>query len=527
MRYVFEDYALDTERRELRRGPDLVSVTPQVFDLLCYLIRNRERVVSKDDLVAAIWRGRAVSDSALTTRINVARNAIGDRGTLQRLIKTLPRKGFRFVGGVSEQQQPSSASAANIGAPSTTLVLALPNKPSIAVLPLVNRGGDPRHDIFANGMTEDIITELSRFSELFVIAPNSTFHYSGKSPPLGQVGSELGVQYVVEGSIWRTRDSVRITVQLTEAATGINRWAERYDRKIEDIFAVQDEVACTIAGILSTHLNKAEAERTLLRPPRTWQAYDYYIRGSVALGRFWSSLKESDLAEARHNLDQSLAIDPKYARALAVLSRSYTTAFLNPVNAEFLNPSALNRADDLARQALEFAPDLPEALAILSNALSWKAEHDAAIAAFERALQLNPNFTNSRFPSVFVMAGEFERAIDAFAAQMRLDPFYSPLTPHWLGLAHYMLGQYSEALPLLAEGVSRAPNFLHGHIWLAATYSQLGMFSDARRETERALLVYPGYTIGYAGKRIGAVWRRSKDASHYFDGLRKAGLPEE
>src|SRR5437764_1268740 len=412
MRYVFEDYALDTERRELRRGPDLVSVTPQAFDLLCYLIRNRQRVVSKDDLTAAIWSGRIVSDSALTTRINVARNAVGDRGELQRLIKTLPRKGFRFVGEVSEERLSNSALAADIDVPSTNSVLALPSKPSVAVLPLINRSGDPQQDIFADGMTEDIITELSRFSELFVIASNSAFHYSGKSLPPGQVGRELGVQYVVEGSIWRTQGNVRITVQLTEAATGISRWAERYDRKIEDIFAVQDEVACTIAGILSTHLSKAEAERTLLKPPRTWQAYDYYVKGSVALGRFWSSLKEDDLAEARRNLDQSLTIDPQYARALAVLSRSHTTAYLNPVNAEFLNPSALDRADRLARQALEFAPDLPEALAILSNALSWKAEHDAAIAAFERALQLNPNFTNSRFPSVFVMAGEFNRAID-------------------------------------------------------------------------------------------------------------------
>jgi adenylate cyclase len=150
-------------------------------------------------------------------------------------------------------------------------------------------------------------------------------------------------------------------------------------------------------------------------------------------------------------------------------------------------------------------PDLPEGLAILSNVLAWKAEHAAAMAAFERALQINPNFTNSRFSAVFVMAGEFERAIETFATQMRLDPFYSPLTPHWLGLAYYMLGRYTVALPLLVECVSRAPNFLHGHIWLAATYSQLGKSSEARGETLKVLRIYPRYTIAGTGKRIGSV----------------------
>jgi tetratricopeptide (TPR) repeat protein len=273
-------------------------------------------------------------------------------------------------------------------------------------------------------------------------------------------------------------------------------------------------------------VQKAEADRALLKPPATWQAYEHYVRGCVALGRFWSIFRSRDLFEARRHIGQSLAFDPKYARAFAALSRSHATGFLNPVDAEFLNTSAIERAHDLVCTALELDADLPEALAILSNVLAWKAEHDAAIAAFERALQINPNFTNSRFSAVFVMAGEFERAIDMFATQMRLDPFYSPLTPHWLGLAYYMVGQYTKALPLLVECVSRAPNFLHGHIWLAATYSRLGRVSEAKVETRKVLRIYPGYTIGGTGRRIGAVWRHPRDVEHYFKGLREAGLPE-
>ena len=177
MRYLFEDYVLDTDRRELRRGTGLISLTPQVFDLLAYVIKNRELVVSKDDLIVAVWGGRIVSDSALTTRINAARSAIGDSGEQQRLIKTLPRKGFRFVGSVREGEQLVGADATNHATPPPKPSLTLPDKPSIAVLPFTNLSGDARQEYFIDGVVEDIITELSRFSELFVIARNSSFTY--------------------------------------------------------------------------------------------------------------------------------------------------------------------------------------------------------------------------------------------------------------------------------------------------------------------------------------------------------------
>jgi DNA-binding winged helix-turn-helix (wHTH) protein len=205
VRYLFEDCVLDTDRRELRRGADLLSVTPQVFDVLAYLIRNRERVVSKDDLIAVVWHGRTVSDAALTTRINVARNAIGDSGEDQRLIKTLTRKGFRFVGAVQEEREPAVSAVATAPMEASRSVLTLPNKPSIAVLPFTNLSPDPDQEYVADGIVEDMITELSRFSELFVIARNSSFQYKGKSVDVRQVGRELGVHYVLVGSITARR----------------------------------------------------------------------------------------------------------------------------------------------------------------------------------------------------------------------------------------------------------------------------------------------------------------------------------
>ena len=255
MRYLFEDYALDTDRRELSRGDDVVRLEPQALDLLEYLIRNRERVVSRDDLIASIWNGRIVSDSAMTTRINAVRCAIGDTGKAQRLIKTVPRKGIRFVGRVRE-----AAGGSDTGSQPSTSYLALPDKPSIAVLAFTNMSGDPAQDYFSDGITEDIITELSRFSELFVIARNSSFQYKGKSPDIRQVGRELGVRYILEGSIRRAGDRVRISAQLIDAATGAHRWGERYDRELKDVFAVQDDVSRAIVAILVAHVSKAEAE---------------------------------------------------------------------------------------------------------------------------------------------------------------------------------------------------------------------------------------------------------------------------
>ena len=222
MRYCFEEFAFDIDRRELHRGAEIVSITPQVFDLLEYLIRNRERVVSKDELINAVWNGRIVSDAALTTRLNAVRGAIGDTGEEQRLIKTLPRKGFRFVGQVRETREVADPNPRD--APESAL--ALPDKPSIAiaVLPFENMSGDPEQEYFADGMVEEIITALSRFKWLFVIARNSSFTYKGKAVNVKQVGRELGVRYVLEGSVRKAAGKVRIAGQLIDAVTGAHIW---------------------------------------------------------------------------------------------------------------------------------------------------------------------------------------------------------------------------------------------------------------------------------------------------------------
>jgi adenylate cyclase len=521
--YVFQDFALDTDRRELRRGDDLLSVEPKVFDLLVHLIGNRERVVSKDDLIAAVWNGRIVSESTLTSCINAARTAIGDSGEKQRFIKTLTRKGIRFVGMVREDQGREDVVLphASAGSPAS-----LPDKPSIAVLPFTNVSGDAEQEYFADGITDDIIIELSRFSELFVIARNSSFQYKGKSVDVRQVGHDLGVRYLLEGSIRRSGDRVRIGAQLVEAETGTHRWAERYDRKLEDVFAIQDEVVRAIAPVLAAHVHKAEVQRTLLKPPSAWQAHDFYLRGSESLRAYLSSYNRVELHEARRLFEHSLSIDPNYARAYVDLSYTYFTAWINRVDDDFLKPEALDQAYQLARKAVQLDSSLLVALAQLSMVLTFKRRHDEAIAEFERALDLNPNFNDWRFAVSLVYAGEPSRAINVTNALIRRDPFYVPLTASFLGLAHYMLKQYETAIAALAEAASRSPRHRPGRQWLAAAYAQVGQVERAREEAAAVMLMEPNFTIERIAKQH-CPFNRSEDAEHLFEGLRKAGLPEK
>lgn len=519
MLYLFDSYVLDTDRRELRRDADPVPLQPQVFDLLAYLIEKRDRVVSKDDLLASIWQGRIVSESTVTSRINAARGAIGDSGDQQRLIKTSPRKGIRFVGEVREQTR-TTVPGTQVAPP----VLALPDRPSIAVLPFTNMNGDSDQVYFSDGITEDIITELSRFGELFVIARNSSFQYKGKTVDIRQVGRELGVRYVMEGSIRRGGDRVRISAQLIDGVTGSHRWAERYDRKLDDIFALQVDLARTIATILAAHVHKAEIERALTKPPATYQAYEYYMRAADYSAVYNSSFSKADLHGMRRFLEKAVASDPGYARAHAALSMTYVSSWVHRWDDDCPWSDALDRAYQCATKSVLLGANVPEGHLGLGWTLLWMRQHDAAIAEFERASALNPNFTNWRYPLSLVYAGEPERAIEMLDAHMRLDPFYEPYAPSTLGLAYYLLKRYAEALPHLRACVSRAPNMPAGRKGLTATYAQLGQLDDARAQAAEVLRVEPFFTIRGAPPVM--AFKRPEDAEHVSIGLQKAGLPE-
>jgi adenylate cyclase len=513
-------FTLDLDRLCLRGPSGQADLRPKSFEVLRYLIERAGRVVTKEEMLNAIWPDVTVGDESLTQCISEVRRALSD--TDQQIIKTIPRRGYLIDVQVSPKDvavtQSSQATA------TTTSALPLPDKPSIAVLPFTNMSGDPEQEYFADGIVDDIITELSRFGELLVIARNSCFQYKGKAIDIRQVGRELGVRYVLEGSIRRSGERIRIVAQLVDADTGGHRWAERYDRKLQDIFAVQDEVVRTIVAILAAHVKKAETERSLTKTSSSWQAYDYYLHAVDSFASYMSSFSAKDLYEARRLLQHSLSIDPNYARSYCILADTHATAWNTPLDKDFLNYATLERAYEFARKAVQLDRGLPQAHASLGVVLSLRHKHDAAISEFERAIALNPNFADFRFGLTLIYGGEAMRAIEVLQAYMRLDPFYAPLASGYLGSAHYMLKQYSVALPLLQTHVSRAPNHRAGHVWLAAAYARLCQFEEAGAAAAEVLRLQPNYTIEDTQRKI-SKFKHGRDDAHFFDGIRKAGLP--
>ena len=324
VQFVFAEHTLDIDRRELRRGAEPIAVEPQVLDLLIYVLQNRNRVVTKDDLIASIWGGRIVSDATLTSRIYAARKAVGDDGHGQKLIRTIARKGLRFVADVHTQANghdaapPSEAPVEDARKPSHR---SSPHseRPAIAVLPFDNMCGDPAQEYFSDGISEDLITALSKLRRFFVIARNSSFIYKGKAVHMKQVAEELGVDYVVEGSVRRLGDQVRITAQLNDVITGSHVWAERYDRDIADVFAVQDEITEAIVAAIEPEIYAAENFRTLRKPPERLDAWDLLMR---ALSHYWRVTRQ-DNAETQALLEKAIAIDPNYGQALGLLATSH------------------------------------------------------------------------------------------------------------------------------------------------------------------------------------------------------------
>src|SRR5882757_9003160 len=297
VQFHFSDHVLDAGLRELTRGGQTIPVEPQVFDLLIYLVQNRDRVVSKDDLIERIWDGRIVSESTLTSRINAARKAVGDTGKHQALIRTIARKGFRFVGEVRDALAPGAANGAHApqGAPAADAATsALPplDRPAIAVLPFTNISGEPEQEYFSEGISEDIITALSKLRWFYVIARNSSFVYKQKSVHHQQIGEELGVGYVVEGSVRKDGNRVRITAQLSDVTTGIHIWSEHYDRSLADVFAVQDEITQAVVAAIEPQLYAAENFRAQRKAPDSMDAWDLVMR---ALSHYWRVTRQDNV----------------------------------------------------------------------------------------------------------------------------------------------------------------------------------------------------------------------------------------
>jgi TolB-like protein len=524
VQYLFEDYALDPGRRELTRHAKAIAIGPKVFDLLLFLVKNREHVVSKDALLNAVWAGRIVSESTLTSHINAVRKAVGDNGDEQRLIRTVARKGFRFVGDVQEASDDRAASDATPKPDEASApALVLPDSPSIAALPFQNWSGDTEQEYFADGVVEDIITALSRIHWLFVIARNSSFTYKGRAVDVKQVGRELGVRYVLEGSVRKAANRVRITGQLVDATTGMHLWADHFEGSLDDIFELQDRVAERVVGAIMPTLERAEIARAKRKPTESLHAYDYYLRGMAS---FHQGTREP-VSEALRMFTKAIELDPDFASAYAMAAWCYFWRKLNG----WMDDRTQEVAEGarLARRAVELGSDDAVALARSGTALHhFVGDLDGGIALHDRALVLNPNLAAAWFLGGFprVWAGDSDGAIEHFARAIRL----SPLDPEMyrmqagMALAHLFAGRFDTASSWAERSFRHLPSFLLAVAITAASHALAGRMDEARRAMDHLRGLDPALRV--SSLKLWLPFDRPEHFATFADGLRKAGLPE-
>ncbi|MGF6554377.1 TolB-like protein [Pseudomonas sp. S30_BP2TU TE3576] len=527
--FAFEDYVLDQERRELTLRGQVVAVGPQVFDLLLLFVNNPDRVLSKDELLKSVWSGRIVSESTITSHINAVRKAIGDTGEEQRLVRTVARKGYRFVGRINgdttgEAPRPDideRSSAAPKQVPSSTL--ALPDKPSITVLPFQNLSGDPEQEYFADGVVEDIIAALSRIRWLFVIARNSSFTYKGRAVDAKGVGQELGVRYVLEGSVRKYGNKLRITGQLIDATSGTHIWAERFEGLLDDIFELQDQITQSVVGAIAPQLERAEIERAKRKPTESLDAYDYYLRG---MAKLHSGSREA-IEQALPMFYQAIELDAEFASAYGMAAWCHFWRKLNG----WMNdrPAEIVEGIRLARLAVTLGRDDAVALTRGGHALAHLAgEVDGGIALLDRARLLNPNLAPAWFLGGILRAlhGETDAAIEHLNHAVRLSPLDPEMFRMQVGmaLAHFFAGHFNTAADWAEKALGNLPSLLVAAALVAASHALDGRMDKATWAMQRLQALDPSLHLGTLKDWLPI--QRPEDFARFIDGLRLAGLPE-
>lgn len=516
MRFRFENHELDGELRELTRDGVQIPLQPQVFDLLLFLVEQRDRLVSKDDLIGKVWGNRAISDSALNSRINAARSAIGDDGKTQKAIRTIPRKGFRFVAECTEVSPVAQAARVK---PDPVPTAGVSDRPAIAVLAFNNMSDDPDQDYFCDGISEDILTALSKLRWFLVIARNSSFTYKGRNVDIRQIAEELGVRYVVEGSVRKAGDRVRITAQLNDAASGSHLWAEHYDREIVDVFAVQDEITNAIVAAIEPQIHAAENFRARRKPPASLDAWDLLMR---ALSHYWRVTPE-DHAMAQALLAKAIEIDPNYGQALAVLAASHMFGV-------HLGWADLASTAPVAERAATLAVQLDHedawAHAALGSVYFSTRRLADALSEFETALRMNPNFclVQGYYALALSYAGRTEDSFAAAQRAIRLSPRDPSLAIYYgiAGYARFMTRQYDEAIALAREAIRHRGDLTGAYRVLAVSAGMIGDQANAAVALSELRRTQPGISLDWIATQL--PWRDDADRDHYLEGFRRAGL---
>jgi len=524
--YILGPFRLDAEAEILFRGAEPVSLGQRAVALLRILVEQRGTPVSKDALMEAAWVGLTVEESNLAVQIAALRRVFGEEPGGENWIETFPRRGYRFVGPASIWDQGPVAAASQspnslmAGSPNPTI----PDRPSIAVLPFHNISGDPEQEYFADGMVEEIITALSRFHSLFVIARNSSFTYKGRAVDVKQVGRELGVRYVLEGSVRKAGNRVRFTAQLIDANTGGHIWADRFDGALEDVFDLQDQVTARVVGAIEPRLQRAEIERAGRKPTESLDAYDYFLRGMAGFHLF----NRESLLEASRLFERATELDPNYASPYGMASWS---SALSKSYGWMVDPeSETTAAVRMARRAVAVGKDDPTALWSGGLSLAYLAhEIEAGATHIDRALVLNPNLAASWSASGWVRMylGESANAIEHFERAMRLSPL-DPLTyfaSTGTAFAHAFAGRYDEAVSWATKALHEQPNWATALRAAAIANALADRMVEARAAMARLREVDPALRLGNLDQ-VAPPLRRAEDRVRFTESLRKAGLPE-
>ncbi|MBF6024590.1 winged helix-turn-helix domain-containing tetratricopeptide repeat protein [Lysobacter niastensis] len=525
--YAFDRFRLRTAQHELLCDGQPVSLEPKAFALLTELLARRGELLGRDDLLDAVWGHRYVTPGVLSRSIAQLRRALGDDSDHPRYIQTVHALGYRFIAPVTcagdghamdavPREAPvtpqAGADATNESSVSPGDGLTVP----IAVLPFANMSGDPEQVYFSDGITEDIITELSRWRILAVRSRAASFRYRGVAADMRQVARELHVRYILEGSVRRMGDRMRITAQLVDAQDGKHVWAEKFDRDVADVFAVQDEVVRTIVGTLVGRVQAVGAEQARRKPPASLAAYECVLKGNALP---WAEPWGAE--EATRMFERAIALDPGYGFAHSLLAAMrYGAWYEAPIG----DDAALQESYALATRALELDPDESTCHSIYAQLCHLRQEYELSLQHVRRAVELNPNnqWNAGDMGMMLNYAGEPEEALQWFRRARELDPYFD-VPWYWreYGLAYLLLHRYDEALAMLDRITGR--NYRYSAL-RAASYALRGDDEIARIHAADCLAQRPEFTIAhYLAK---TPFKRHQDSDLLAEGLRRAGLPD-
>jgi TolB-like protein len=529
MRYQFDEFVLDTTLFELRHNNEPLKIEPQVVELLAFLVKNADRLVSKEEIYEAIWSGRYVSEAALSSRIKSARKAIGDDGQAQRFIRTVHKKGFRFVSQVQviDQQPidntPSSNSSQRRSTDNTAPTQADEWRPTIMVSPFSSLSSDAEQEYFSDGITTDIITMLSKHRWLNVVARNTSFGYKGKSINLQTLGKEVGADYLVEGSVQRSGNRIRINTHLIDIKTGIQKWAEKYDRNLDDIFALQDDITEKIVGRLEPEIGLAERHKVIVSRPANMQAWDCYHLGIYHFYKFTGQ----DNIEAQRLLLRSQQLDERFGDAYVWWAYAVVLGMVywDTPHTQDLMDKALQACD----KALSLDNKNATFYALRARVRLARCEYDKAIAENEIAITLNPTFAAAHcgLGDSLAYEGRYDEAMKCFEKAIAMSPndpqLWAFLT--YGALASIFNNDYETALKWCerAQSIPNCQYWTKAHKIVALAY--LDRPEEAAKYCKTLLIKMPDFSCAFAREKLFYL-KNQTQVDQYIQGLKLAGIPD-